>query len=80
MSWRYTKTHICVAIELPHLAGRALTSDWSANSFIIVVNLKFSQNFLSKAQLKFFSHRQPLSNNLRTSQKCVLFLQGVPYI
>ena len=41
-------------------AGRALTSDWPINGFIMVVNeiilsLKFSQNFLSKAQLIFFS-------------------------
>ena len=37
-------------------AGRAITSDWSVNSFIIVIYvnvLKFSQNFLSKALLKY---------------------------
>ena len=60
--------------DIEHPAGRTLSSDWSTNSFIIVF-VKFSQNFLSKGQLKYFL----IDNYLVcvTSQKSVLFLQGV---
>ena len=44
---------------------------WSVNSFILVVRIYFSLT-----ELKIKSHRQPLQNYLRTSQKWVLFLQS----
>ena len=68
--------------NLIHPAGRALTSDWSTNSLIMVDNgclwdfcLKFSQNFLFKARLKMFL--QTTIRKLFTDQKLVLFQQGV---
>ena len=45
-----------------HPAERAVTSDWSVNSFILVVYekiyVRFSQNVLSKVQPKEISQRQ----------------------
>ena len=45
--------YACLSISfLNHPTGRALTSDWFVNSFIMVVYknfFKFSHNFLSKA-------------------------------
>ena len=47
-----------------HPTGRALTSDWFTNSFIMVVFekvfVKSSEDFLSKPRLKRNSERQPL--------------------
>ena len=50
--------------------GRTFTSDWSANTFIMVVCgkmfLNFSQNLLSKARLQNISRRQQWENYLWT--------------
>ena len=64
-----------------NLTGKTLSSDWSVNSFLMVVY----ENFLflirsefsvqNTTQKKNFS-QTPILNNLRISQKCVLFLQG----
>ena len=46
-----------------HPTGRALTSDWFVNSFIMAVYenfFKFSHNVLYGVRLKKSSHRQPL--------------------
>ena len=46
---------------MKHPAGKALTSDWSTNYFIMVVYEKFQSEFSVQNITKTFSHRQPLN-------------------
>ena len=73
---RTNSSYFTARFRNPLVAGRALITDWSVSSFIIVVHKIFSSVRIFCTTLKN-SCREPLQNYLRTSQMWVFFLQGV---
>ena len=56
-----------------HHVGRELTSDWSANHFIMIVyeyiSFKFQSEFSVQSTTKFFFLETTIKNYVRISQK-----------
>ena len=73
----FLTTFLPFLLKHTHPAGRALSSYWFVNSFKMVVSEKNNSKseFSVQSTTKVFSHRQPLYNDLRTSQNWLLFLQ-----
>ena len=65
-----TEVNVIAGSCLAHPEGKVLSSDWSVNSFVMIVSDKFfSQKFLSKVRLKKFvinNHYKTIYRPVRT--------------